>query len=64
MTGIIPAQFVAPKDPPEPKQVYINDVLISLEEEFPGTGDLDMPADALDDSPLPEGAPMGSKIKQ
>lgn len=45
-------------DKPEPKQVYINDVLVQLEDAFPGTNEADMPADALDDASLPDGHPI------
>lgn len=43
---------------PEPKQIYINDVLVQLESEFPGTNEDCMPADALDNAIYPDDYPV------
>lgn len=47
-----------PVEPFEPKQQYINDVLVTLEKAFPGTDQDDMPADALDDASEPDAYPV------
>lgn len=43
---------------PEPKMTYINDVLVRIEEAFPGTATDEMPPDALDDAPEPSELPL------
>ncbi len=45
-------------DTPEPRQVFINDVLIRLERAFPDTNAAGMPFDPLDDVSIPEAYPV------
>ena len=44
----------------EPKISYINDVLVRIEEAFPGTNTDEMPFDALHDAPDPSEEPAKS----
>lgn len=55
-TNHIPA--AGTPDVAEPKQVYINDILVRLDQAFPGTEDAEMPGDAMDNVALPENHPI------
>lgn len=48
----------AAREPVEPRQTYINDTLVTLDANFPGTNVADMPPDALDDAAEPELKPQ------
>lgn len=45
-------------EPKEPRSMYINDVLVQLDAEFPGTSTDEMPLDALDNASVPMDAPV------